>query len=104
MLTKLSFPILSTLVVTFSFIYLTASRRAIRYPIGSDSDFFANMCVDAMLQVKSVNQRGEVKYPVKAASTHMFAKKSESEPMILLDMEVFAMLTKLSFPILPQLF
>jgi hypothetical protein len=28
----------------------------------------------------------------------MFAKKSESEPMILLDIEVFAMLIKLSLP------
>ena len=37
--------------------------------IGSDSDFFANMVVDAMQAVKSVNQNTkEVKYPVKAVN------------------------------------
>ena len=36
--------------------------------IGSDSDFFANMVVDAMQAVKSVNQNKEVKYPVKAVN------------------------------------
>lgn len=36
--------------------------------IGSDSDFFANMVVDAMQAVRSVNQKKEVKYPVKAVN------------------------------------
>ncbi|KAG9658520.1 putative T-complex protein 1 subunit alpha, partial [Aureobasidium melanogenum] len=34
--------------------------------IGADSDFFANMVVDAMQSVKTINSRGDVKYPVKA--------------------------------------
>ena len=36
--------------------------------IGADSDFFAEMVVDAMQAVKSVNNRNEVKYPVKAVN------------------------------------
>ncbi len=36
--------------------------------IGSDSDFFSNMVVDAMQAVKSTNTRQEVKYPVKAVN------------------------------------
>lgn len=36
--------------------------------IGSDSDFFANMCVDAMQAVKTTNTRNETKYPVKAVN------------------------------------
>lgn len=36
--------------------------------IGSDSDFFANMVVDAMKAVKSTNNRNETKYPVKAVN------------------------------------
>ncbi|KAL8924575.1 MAG: hypothetical protein Q9172_002609 [Xanthocarpia lactea] len=36
--------------------------------IGSDSDFFSNMVVDAMRSVKTTNNRGEVKYPVKAVN------------------------------------
>ncbi|KAJ5782570.1 Chaperone tailless complex polypeptide 1 [Penicillium paradoxum] len=50
--------------------------------IGSDSDFFANMCVDAMLQVKSVNQRGEVKYPVKAVNLLKAHGKSGTESVL----------------------
>lgn len=33
-----------------------------------DSDFFANLAVEAMLAVKTTNVRGETKYPVKAVN------------------------------------
>jgi T-complex protein 1 subunit alpha len=36
--------------------------------IGADSDFFADMVVDAMQAVKTVNSKGEVKCPVKAVN------------------------------------
>jgi T-complex protein 1 subunit alpha len=36
--------------------------------IGSDSDFFANMVVDAMTSVKTTNNKNETKYPVKAVN------------------------------------
>ncbi|KAL9061035.1 MAG: hypothetical protein Q9206_000749 [Seirophora lacunosa] len=36
--------------------------------IGADSAFFSNMVVDAMQSVKTTNNRGEIKYPVKAVN------------------------------------
>lgn len=36
--------------------------------IGSDSEFFANMTVDAIQAVKTTNNRNETKYPVKAVN------------------------------------
>jgi T-complex protein 1 subunit alpha len=36
--------------------------------IGSDSDFFANMAVDAITSVKTTNNKSETKYPVKAVN------------------------------------
>lgn len=36
--------------------------------IGADSSFFSNMVVDAMRSVKTTNNRGETKYPVKAVN------------------------------------
>ncbi|KAI5782967.1 chaperonin Cpn60/TCP-1 family [Pyronema domesticum] len=50
--------------------------------IGSNSEFFANMCVDAMLAVKSVNNRGDIKYPVKAINILKAHGKSATESML----------------------
>jgi T-complex protein 1 subunit alpha len=47
--------------------------------ISIDDDFFANMAVDAMLAVKTVNSRGEVKYPVKAVNILKAHGKSAKE-------------------------
>lgn len=52
--------------------------------IGSDSDFFSKMVVDAMLAVKSVNpqRNNEVKYPVKAVNILKAHGKSATESML----------------------
>lgn len=50
--------------------------------IGSDSEFFAKMVVDAMLAVKTVNPKGEVKYPVKAVNILKAHGKSSLESML----------------------
>lgn len=52
--------------------------------IGGDSEFFANMVVDAMLAVKSVNaqKNNEVKYPVKAVNILKAHGKSALESVL----------------------
>ena len=47
-----------------------------------DSDFFATIAVDAMLAVKAVNAKGEVKYPVKAVNILKSHGKSATESVL----------------------
>lgn len=51
--------------------------------IGSDSDFFAALCVDAMLAVKTTNNKGEIKYPVKAVNLLKAHGKSSTESTLI---------------------
>lgn len=50
--------------------------------IGSDSEFFSNMVVDALLAVKTQNSKGEIKYPVKAVNILKAHGKSAKESVI----------------------
>lgn len=49
----------------------------------SDDDIFAPMAVDAMLAVKTINQRGDIKYPVKAVNVLKAHGKSARESMFI---------------------
>lgn len=49
--------------------------------MSSDDDLFAPMAVDAMIAVKSVNNRGETKYPVKAVNVLKSHGKSARESL-----------------------
>lgn len=51
--------------------------------IGSDSEFFSKMVVDAMLAVKTTNNKGETKYPVKAVNILKAHGKSANESMLI---------------------
>ncbi|GLB35382.1 putative assists the folding of proteins upon ATP hydrolysis [Lyophyllum shimeji] len=49
--------------------------------IGNDDDLFAPMAVDAMLSVRTINNRGDIKYPVKAVNVLKAHGRSARESM-----------------------
>ncbi|CAK9271774.1 unnamed protein product [Sphagnum jensenii] len=51
--------------------------------IGPDSDFFAKLVVDAVLAVKTTNDKGEIKYPIKAINILKAHGKSAKESYLL---------------------
>lgn len=51
--------------------------------IGTDSDFFSKMAVDAVQAVKTVNEKGETKYPIKAINILKAHGKSARDSYLL---------------------
>ncbi|KAJ7219123.1 chaperonin Cpn60/TCP-1 family [Mycena pura] len=51
--------------------------------IGNDDDIFAPMAVDAMLAVKTINLRGDIKYPVKAVNVLKAHGRSARESLFI---------------------
>jgi len=51
--------------------------------INSDNDFFGKLCVDAVLKVKSVNEKGEEKYPINAINILKAHGKSSRESVLI---------------------
>jgi T-complex protein 1 subunit alpha len=51
--------------------------------LDSDDDLFAPMSVDAMLAVKTINMRGDIKYPVKAVNILKAHGRSARESMFI---------------------
>ena len=47
----------------------------------SDDDLFAPMALDAMLAVRTINTRGDIKYPVKAVNVLKAHGKSARESL-----------------------
>ncbi|ORY37650.1 chaperonin Cpn60/TCP-1 [Rhizoclosmatium globosum] len=50
--------------------------------IGADDEFFSNIVVDAITAVKTVNPRGDVKYPIKAINVLKSHGKSVKDSML----------------------
>lgn len=49
----------------------------------SDDDLFSPMAVDAMLAVRTINSRGDIKYPVKAVNVLKAHGRSARESLFL---------------------